>query len=175
MPAGARRFKACEVLEIDIRTLQRWNKALAEEQPLVDQRKAAAATRIPANKLSCEEREAILSVCSQPEFQSLPPSQIVPRLADNGEYIASESSFYRVLREAHEVNRRGRAQAPRTVARPEGFQATGPNQVGSWDITSLAARIRAPSTDSIGYGISLVARSLAGRFMRMSGQRMPAY
>jgi transposase InsO family protein len=140
--AGARRFKACEVLEINVRTLQRWSKTVAEEKCLVDQRKAAASKRSPSNKLSHEEREAILSVCSKPEFQSLPPSQIVPRLADSGEYIASESSFYRVLREADQVQRRGRAQAPRTVARPEGFQATGPNQVWSWDITYLASSIR---------------------------------
>jgi len=140
--AGARRFKACEVLEIDVRTLQRWRKTLAEEKCLVDQRKATAAARIPANKLSDEEREVILLVCRKPEFQSLPPSQIVPRLADNGEYIASESSFYRVLREADQAQRRGRAKTPRTVAKPKGFQATGPNQVWSWDITYLAASIR---------------------------------
>jgi len=140
--AGARRFKACEILEIDVRTLQRWNTALIKEKRLVDRRKAAASVRIPTNKLSSEEREAILSVCNQPEYQSLPPSQIVPRLADNGEYIASESSFYRVLREADQVQRRGRAQTPRTVAKPKGFQATQPNQVWSWDITYLASSIR---------------------------------
>ena len=39
--AGARRFKACDVLEIDVRTLQRWKKALAEQQGLADRRKAA--------------------------------------------------------------------------------------------------------------------------------------
>jgi len=140
--AGARRFKACEVLEIDVRTLQRWMKALAEEKHLVDRRAAAAVKRAPANKLSDEEREKILAVCNQPELQSLPPSQIVPRLADTGEYIASESSFYRVLREADQAHRRGRAQMPRTVAKPKGFQATGPNQVWSWDITFLASSIR---------------------------------
>ncbi len=140
--ANARRFKACAVLEIDVRTLQRWKKAIQEENTLEDQRKAAAANRTPANKLSDEEREAILSVCNQPEFQSLPPSQIVPRLADTGKYLASESSFYRVLRDADQVHRRGRTQAPRTVAKPPGFQATGPNQVWSWDITFLAASIR---------------------------------
>lgn len=140
--AGARRFKACDVLEIDVRTLQRWKKVLQKKDDLTDQRKAAAAKRIPGNKLSDEERQTILTTCNKPEFQSLPPSQIVPRLADNGEYIASESSFYRVLREADEVHRRGCAQAPRTVAKPEGFQATGPNQVWSWDITFLASSIR---------------------------------
>jgi putative transposase len=140
--AGARRLKACAVVEVDVRTLQRWRKAVQEENSLEDQRKAAAANRSPANKLSDEEREAILTVCNRPEYQSLPPSQIVPRLADTGEYLASESSFYRVLREVDQANRRGRAQAPRTVAKPRGFQATGPNQVWSWDITFLASSIR---------------------------------
>ena len=140
--AGARYVKACAVLEIDVRTLQRWKKALAEQCGLEDKRKAAAVERTPANKLSNEEREAILTVCSQQEYQSLPPSQIVPRLADNGEYIASESSFYRVLREAQQVHRRGRSNPPRTVPKPEGFKATGPNQLWSWDITYLASSIR---------------------------------
>jgi len=140
--AGARRFKACAVLEIDVRTLQRWKKALQEEKTLADQRKAAAAERAPANKLSDVEQEAILALCNRAEYRSLPPSQIVPRLADKGEYLASESSFYRVLREADQLHRRGKAKAPRTVAKPEGFQATGPNQVWSWDITFLASSIR---------------------------------
>ena len=139
--AGARRFKACAVLGIAARTLQRWQKALPEKNPLHDQRKAAAVERVPANKLSNEEREAILAVCQRQEYQSLPPSQIVPRLADQGEYIGSESSFYRVLREADQLHRRGKAKTPRRVAKPEGFQATGPNQVWSWDITFLAAVI----------------------------------
>ncbi len=140
--AGARRFKACELLEIDVRTLQRWRKALREQAELADQRKAAAAERTPANKLSEAEREAIVTLCNQPEYQSMPPSQIVPRLADLGEYIASESSFYRVLRDADQVNRRGRAQIPRKVSKPDGHKATAPNQVWSWDITFLAASIR---------------------------------
>lgn len=140
--AGARRFKACAVLEIDVRTLQRWKKSLQEDRNLVDQRKATARKRTPINKLSEQEREAIVRVCNRPEYQSLPPSQIVPRLADKGEYLASESSFYRVLREADQLHRRGKAKAPRTVAKPKGFQATGSNEVWSWDITFLASIIR---------------------------------
>ena len=140
--AGARRFKACAVLEIDVRTLQRWQKALQEREELADRRKAAGAERTPANKLSDAEREAILAICNQSRYQSLPPSQIVPRLADEGRYIASESSFYRVLRDAEQVNRRGRAQAPRLVPTPDSYKATAPNQVWSWDITFLASSIR---------------------------------
>ncbi len=139
---GARRFKACAVLEVDVRTVQRWKKALQETHDWADRRKGAAAYRTPANKLSDEERKTILTVCHRPEYRSLPPSQIVPRLADKGEYLASESSFYRLLREADQLHRRGRSHPPRTVAKPEGFQATGPDQVWSWDITFLASSTR---------------------------------
>jgi putative transposase len=52
----------------------------------------------PANKLSEDERSKLLAVANSAEFGDLPPSQIVPRLADRGEYVASESTFYRVLR-----------------------------------------------------------------------------
>ena len=140
--AGARCFKACMVLEINVRTLQRWKKAFLESASLADRRKGSAANRTQANKLSIEEREAILLMCNEAEYQSLPPSQIVPRLADKGQYMASESSFYRVLREADLVHQRGRSNPPRTVPKPQGFKATGPNQLWSWDITYLASSIR---------------------------------
>lgn len=140
--AGARRHKACAVLEVDVRTMQRWRKALKKRQSLADQRKAAAAGRSPANKLSELERAKVLAVCNTPEYRSLPPSQIVPRLADKGEYIASESSFYRILHAADQLHRRGKSLAPREVAKPEGYLATAPNQVWSWDITFLAASVR---------------------------------
>ncbi len=139
--AGARREQACQVLDLPARTLRRWEQRWREAR-LGDQRQAAAVRRVPANKLTQEERTHIREVCNQPEYKSLPPTQIVPRLADVGCYIASESSFYRVLRDAEQVNRRGRAEVPRTVAKPKGYQARGPNQVWSWDITYLAASIR---------------------------------
>lgn len=139
--AGARRSKACEVLDITLRTLQRWEKAL-EESKLHDQRKAAASERIPDNKLSDEERQQVLRVCNHPQYRSLPPSQIVPMLADQGTYIASESSFYRILREEGQLHRRGRAAKPSQLVKPKGYRATGPKQVWSWDITYLASSVR---------------------------------
>ncbi|MHB1514970.1 MAG: IS3 family transposase [Acidiferrobacteraceae bacterium] len=75
-------------------------------------------------------------------YASLPPSQIVPRLADQGVYLASESTFYRVLAEAQQNHRRGRAQTPRRVPMPTSHTATGPNQVWSWDVTYLPASVR---------------------------------
>jgi len=109
---------------------------------LVDQRKIAASQRTPANKLTEKERTEIIALCHQPEYQSLPPSQIVPILADQNQYIASESSFYRVLKDAEQVNRRGRMNKPRTVVKPKGYKAQAPNQVWSWDITFLASAVR---------------------------------
>ena len=140
--AGARQQKACEVIEIDPRTLRRWQKQLQESCELKDRRKESAATREPANKLTPEERQWIVEVCNQPEYQSLPPSQIVPMLADQGAYIGSESTCYRVLREEDQINRRGHAEVPRNVSKPKGYKADGPNQVYSWDITYLASALK---------------------------------
>jgi transposase InsO family protein len=83
-----------------------------------------------------------LDICHQPQYASLPPGQIVPRLADQGCYIASESSFYRILHAAGEQHHRGRSRKPNRSTLPKGYCATGPNQVWSWDITWLPAPIR---------------------------------
>ena len=130
--AGARLAPACEVLKLTTRTVRRWRARAGSDTGLVDRR--TCTPRVPANRLSPEEQEAILAVCNEPEYRSLPPTQIVPRLADQGVYIASESSFYRVLRAHDQVHRRGRAAAPRKVPKPEGVCATAPNVAWCWDI-----------------------------------------
>ena len=140
--AGARQHKACEMIEINTRTLRRWKQQLLEERSLQDRRKASVVSVVPVNKLTDEERATIVKTCNLPQYKSLPPSQIVPMLADKGVYIASESSFYRVLREANQVNRRGRAKAPSNAVKPKGYKADGPNQVYSWDITYLASALK---------------------------------
>ncbi|SDS44431.1 Homeodomain-like domain-containing protein [Halopseudomonas litoralis] len=126
--AGARKHTACAVLGLTDRTLRRWQRS----ETLIDQRKGAVR-KASAHALTAQEKEQILAVCNSPEHQSLPPSQIVPRLADQGFYIASESSFYRVLREHEQAHHRGRAAAPRTLEKPQAWVATAPNQVWSWD------------------------------------------
>ncbi len=79
--AGARLSRACEVLEISARTLQRWRE---DGEVKADGRKQAGAQRVPANKLTEHERGQILDIANTPEFAHLPPSQIVPALADQG-------------------------------------------------------------------------------------------
>jgi len=96
----------------------------------------------PAHKLTPAERQAILAACNTPEHASLPPSQIVPRLADQGVYLGSESSFYRVLRDEDQQKHRGRSQAPRAPRPLPTHRAIGPCQLWSWDISWLPGPIR---------------------------------
>jgi transposase InsO family protein len=135
--SGARKSAACKELEIDIRTLQRWVRHGRIEQ---DGRKGALR-KVPANKLSEEERARVLETANSANYIDKPPSQIVPDLADKGIYIASESTFYRVLREAGQQKHRGRSAAPKKRA-VYGHCATGPNQVWSWDITWLPGAVK---------------------------------
>ncbi|ENM3802571.1 transposase family protein [Vibrio cholerae] len=97
---------------------------------------------MPANKLSPQERNAIIEVCNRPEYASLPPTQIVPTLLDNGEYIASESSYYRVLKAEGQLHTRGRQRSRQRQAKPTSYTATGPNQVYTWDITYLPSVVK---------------------------------
>ena len=134
--AGARLSTACDILGVSPRTVQRWR---GHDKP--DGRKAAAKQRTPANKLSERERDQILTICNQPEFANMSPNQIVPALADQSTYVASESSFYRVLRKADQLAHRGKAKPP-THKRPESLEASAPNQLWSWDITYLPTIVK---------------------------------
>ena len=135
--AGARRFMACEEMGISTRTYERWTAGggvRADGRP-------EAERPTPKHKLTPDEQAEILEVVNSVEFQSLPPSQIVPALADQGCYIASESSFYRVMRAANQQHHRGRSKSPERRT-PTTHCATGPNQVYCWDITWLAGPVR---------------------------------
>lgn len=130
---GARCKPACDLVGISTRTYARW------KQQSVDLR--TQREFLPPNKLPEQDRRKILKLANQPEFQDLPPSQIVPRLADQGTFIASESTFYRVLKEHQMLAHRHASRPPKSKA-PESITATGPNQVWTWDITYLPSDIR---------------------------------
>ncbi len=138
--SGARRFRACEVIGLSVRTLQRW--CTAGNAKVTADLRPTAMRPAPAHQLSTQERERIVAVCNQPEYAHLPPSQIVPKLADQGEYIASESSFYRVLKTADQLHHRGSTRTPRVIRPPTTHIATGPNQVWTWDVTWLPSEVR---------------------------------
>ena len=135
---GCRLENACHEAEIDLRTYRRWYQSGEIQE---DQRPIATRPE-PVNKLSKQERQLIVEVSNAPEYASLPPSQIVPTLLDKGEYIASESSFYRVLKAEGQLNHRGRQRSRKKSSRPTSYTATGPNQVFTWDITYMPSGVR---------------------------------
>ena len=137
LTAGARRAKACEVLGLSERTLQRWQTG---EAVRCDQR--SLRDYQPPYKLTAIERAEVLAVANSDEFGHLPPSQIVPRLADQGSYLASESTFYRILREEKQLAHRRSERPAQTRTKPRAICATAPNQLYSWDITYLPSLIR---------------------------------
>ena len=134
MAGGARQRKACEIVGISPRTYQRWQANGFEDRRQCVQKQ-------PANKLTEQERQTIIDICNQEVYRSLTPKQIVPKLADRHIYLASESSFYRILRAEEMLHHRGRAKAP-SGERPGRHTATGPNEVWSWDITYLASSVK---------------------------------
>ena len=133
---GARQEEAARLLELDPRTVQRWRARQGG-----DDRRAGPKTA-PANKLSDVERARVLETANSPEFRDVSPNQIVPVLAERGEYVGSESTFYRVLHADDLANHRERSRPPTRRHKPDEFVATGPNQVWSWDITYLRSPIR---------------------------------
>ncbi len=134
--AGARQAKASTVVGLSSRTLQRWR----DTSSAGDQR--SVRIQRPRNRLSQAQRQRILSMVNSREFGHLPPSQIVPRLADRGIYLASESTMYRVLRAADQLAPRGGERRATSRTKPRALTATAPNQVYSWDITYLPTTIK---------------------------------
>ena len=95
----------------------------------------------PKNKLSAAERAGILLALNSPEFVDLAPLQVYAKLLDEGIYLGSVSTFYRVLEEHQQVKERRRLATHPPRAVPE-LVATAPGQVFTWDITKLAGPVR---------------------------------
>jgi len=134
--SGARQSQACGIIGISAKTLQRWHQPENRQDGRLD------AKHEPANKLTALEHQRIIKVANEPEYADLPPNKRVPKLADEGRYIASESTFYRVLKEEGQLSHRQKAKPTRQVKKPKALTATAPNQLYSWDITYLPTRIK---------------------------------
>jgi putative transposase len=130
--SGCRQAEVCRMFGISARTAQNWRG-----HGLADRRKGA--TKRVTNKLSDSERSLVLKTACDPRFMDLTPYAIVPTLADEGKFIASESTFYRLLRQQNLVQRKPRKHAP---SEKKELKAEGPNQLWSWDITYLHTGIR---------------------------------
>ena len=137
---GARLAQACSQIGLSVRTVQRWQHPEAQDG---DRRLAGLHQRAePANKLSEGECQAAMAVLNGEAYKNLPPSQIVPRLADQGRYIASESTLYRLLHQAGQMTHRRLERAPQKRTKPRALTATAPDQIYCWDITYLPTQVR---------------------------------
>jgi transposase InsO family protein len=134
--AGAKQSKACEIIGISEKTLQRWSQADNEQDGRLE------AKHKPVNKLTEQECEQILDIANSPEYADMPSHKIVPKLADKGIYIASESSFYRVLKAEKQLKHRQKSKPVKQVKKPRALVATEPNQIYSWDITYLPTTVK---------------------------------
>jgi len=135
---GARLASACAEAGICLRTYRRWYRdgtVRSDQRPLV-------VKPAPANKLSATDQERIIELCNSPTYSQLPPCQIVPDLLDKGVYLASESTFYRVLRASGQLHHRGQSLAPRRRLEPTTHKASGPCEVWCWDITYCPSIVR---------------------------------
>ena len=126
--AGARLKPACEIAGIDLRTLQRWQAAWG----LVSgDRRPQAAHPVPGHALSQAERAHLLGVANEPRFATVPPARIVPMLADEGVYLASESTFSRVLKAHGQAAHRGRAKEPKAHSPPPRQNSCRPDMISN--------------------------------------------
>ena len=131
---GATMRRISPIIGYSTRTLKRWRSSEIDKRTQRDNFK-------PANKLSDDEREELIQVANNKEYKNLSPHQIVPKLADKGIYLASEATFYRVLKENQQLKHRHKAK-PATRAKPTPLIASKPNEVYSWDITYLPSTVK---------------------------------
>ena len=137
---GARLHKACGLIGMAARTVQRWKhpRNHAGDRRIEDKRRAT----VPPNKLGTAERALALELLNSEQFKDLPPSQIVPRLADQGKYVASESTLYRLLREVGQLGHRRLERVAHKRHKPRALVATKPDQIYCWDISYLPTDVR---------------------------------
>jgi putative transposase len=141
--AGARLNEACAIIGLAARTVQRWVDASKRALHVGDRRTSEQRTHnCPPNKLSQAERQKAMAMLNSHEFKDLPPSQIVPRLADQGLYLASESTLYRLLRQAGQLAHRRPERVPQKRVKPRALVAVQPDQIYCWDITYLPTEVR---------------------------------
>lgn len=132
---GAKQKDACEIIGITARTYQRWkqNDSIVEDKRLNN--------KTPKhNKLPESIKKEIIELINKKEYRSLTPHQIVPMLLDIGKYFASESTFYRIMRE-HNLLKHRRKSTSIVRKNPKELIAQRPNQIYTWDITYLRSLI----------------------------------
>jgi transposase InsO family protein len=123
--------RACDALDVARSTLYRARQPRPEPK----------LRPTPSHALTASERAEVREVLNSERFMDSPPRQVYAALLDEGRYLASVSTMYRVLREHGEVRERRAVRQHPTYTRPE-LLATAPNQVWSWDITVMRGPVK---------------------------------
>jgi transposase len=163
-------LRAREAIGISVRTIQRWRNRPDGEDG------RCGPHRRPHNALRPAEEARIVSVLASSRYADLSPKQLVPRLADEGLYLASESTLYRVQRRYGLRGAKRRTLRSHVTRSAALHRAAGPNQVWSWDISWLPTTVRAPGTSSqcAGPGVPDPPKELAMPSRSESRQRLEA-
>ena len=138
--AGLPMKAIADLLGICGRTLRRWRLDISGQGFSLDRRKGAL--RQVAHKFTPEERQKVIDTINDPRFADLPPGQIVAILAEEQQYVGSEMTIYRIMREEGLLNHRGRASQPRKPRPVPVLEASGINQVLAWDITLVPGPVK---------------------------------
>jgi len=117
---------ACAALAIPRASVYRHRRA----EPLTKPRPT------PARALSAPERQVVLDTLHEPRFVDQTPTEVFATLLDEGVYLCSIRTMYRILDASHEIRERRRQRRHPVYQKPE-LLAEAPNQVWSWDITKL--------------------------------------
>jgi putative transposase len=132
LDVGISQRKACRSIGASRATWDRWKKQTASPPAF-----HIVRSGIQPHALTAQEQAAVLAVCNSERFCNSAPRAIVAVLLDEGNYLASASTFYRVLRTHGQVHeRRAIATHPARI-KPE-LVTTAPNHLWSWDVTKLA-------------------------------------
>lgn len=124
----------CAALVVPRASYYRW------QQPRAATEVPKPPRRVP-RALPPAEREQVLALLNDERFVDLPPAEVYATLLDEGKYVCSIRTMYRILHTEHEVReRRRQLRHPRYQA-PE-LLATGSNQLWSWDITKLKGPVK---------------------------------
>ena len=126
---------ACESLGVSRATFYR-QRPVAGPLPGPDLTPPSKPRPTPARALAPAEREQVLSILHSERFQDRAPAAIHAQLLDEGQYLCSPRTMYRILSEQGESVKRGSQLVHPLYQKPE-LLATAPNQVWSWDITKL--------------------------------------
>ena len=125
----------CSYIGVSQRTIERWQKDGVED------RRRGSSRKVP-RKLSEEENERIYNILCSGEYKDMNAHEVFNSLLDKGIYLASDRTFYRILKRNNALSHRSESKGGTSKHKPDELVATAKNQVWMWDITWIKTDVR---------------------------------